>query len=342
MTAVAGPAAEGAAQEGVAEELSPEGPGQATRRNKIASGEGRLAFYLIGPAVLLLAVVVGYPIISAIYHSTLSDSTQTLLPNGKFATGGSFVGLDHYKDWLGQRCGSQACAPGNIHGETWSAVGTTVFYTVVTVFFETVIGMAFALMMHKAFRGRALVRAAILVPWAIPTAVTAKLWQVIFDQNGVFNKILGTNYAWTTDTWPARFAIIIADVWKTTPFIALLILAGLQIIPTDLYESAKVDGASAWQRFVRITLPLAKPAIAVALVFRAMDVLRMYDLPAILTPGATGSQTVSVLVVKALRENVNDAAALSTITFILIFIFAFLLFRFVGADAVRSRTKGVK
>ncbi|MGI8879935.1 MAG: carbohydrate ABC transporter permease [Jatrophihabitans sp.] len=317
-----------------------------SRRAKVASGEGRLAFYLIGPALLLLAVVVGYPIVSAIYHSMLSDATTKLLPNGKFATGSSFIGVDHYVDWLGQKCPSGgksvSCPNGNIGAQFWTAIGNTLFYTIVTVVLETLIGMAFALMMHKAFKGRALVRAVILVPWAIPTAVTAKLWQVIFDQQGVFNKVLGTNFAWTTTTWPARFAIIIADVWKTTPFIALLILAGLQIIPADLYESAKVDGATAWQRFTKITLPLAKPAIAVAVIFRAMDVLRMYDLPAILTPGAQDSQTISVLVVKALRQNVNDAAALSTITFIFIFLCAFLLVRILGANVVRSQAKGVK
>lgn len=347
MTAVAGPAAGGAEQASIEDEENggSDQPKKA-KRSKVASGEGRLAFYLIGPALLLLAVVVGYPIFTAIYHSLQSDSTRTLLPNGKFGTGSSFTGLDNYTNWLGQRCASGtksvSCPPGNIGAQVWSAIGTTLFYTVVTVTLETIIGMAFALMMHKAFKGRALVRAVILVPWAIPTAVTAKLWQVIFDQQGVFNKILGTNFAWTTDTWPARFAIIIADVWKTTPFIALLILAGLQVIPTDLYESAKVDGASAWQRFTRITLPLAKPAIAVAVIFRAMDVLRMYDLPAILTPGADGSQTISVLVVKALGQNVNSAAALSTITFVFIFLCAFILVRVLAKDVIRAQAKGVK
>ncbi len=171
-----------------------------------------------------------------------------------------------------------------------------------TVLLETVIGMCFALMMHKAFRGRSLVRVAILIPWAIPTAVIAKLWVVIFDPQGVLNNVLGTNFAWTSESGPARAAIVIADVWKTTPFIALLILAGLQGISNEIYESAKVDGASAWQRFWRITLPLVKPALAVAVIFRSLDVLRMYDLPWILTQGANGTTTMSILVVRQLNS----------------------------------------
>jgi multiple sugar transport system permease protein len=207
---------------------------------------------------------------------------------------------------------------------------------------EAVIGMGMALMMHRAFKGRGLVRAAILVPWAIPTAVTAKLWAVVFDPNGVLNKVLGTNYQWTSDKWPARAAVVIADVWKTTPFIALLILAGLQGIGAELYESAKVDGASAWQRFTKITLPLVKPALAVALIFRTLDVLRMYDLPKILTGGANGTSTLSILVVDQLQQGPNSAAALSTITFIFIFGVAFLMVRIFGANVTGASKGGMK
>ena len=344
MSSLIGPEAAQAELEAAEEEGL---PGQKpVKRAKVATGEGRLAFYLIFPSMLLLAVVVGYPIFYAVYHSMQSDATNVLLPNGKFATTTHFVGLEHYRDWLTQRCHrgttSTSCPPGNIGGQFWLAIRNTLFYTVVTVTLETCIGMIFALMMNKAFKGRGIVRAVILIPWAIPTAVTAKLWVVIFNQNGIFNKVFHMNYAWTVDTWPGRFAIIIADVWKTTPFMALLILAGLQVIPDELYESAKVDGATAWQRFVRITLPLAKPAIAVALIFRAMDVLRMYDLPAILTPGAPGTDTISVLVVKALRQNVNAAAALSTLTLIFIFLCAFILVRVLGANVVGSQARGVK
>ncbi len=157
-------------------------------------------------------------------------------------------------------------------------------------------------MMNRAFRGRAIVRAAILIPWAIPTAVTSKLWVVVFDPQGILNKVLGTHIAWTSSMWPARSAVVIADVWKTTPFIALLILAGLQGISADVYEASRIDGTNPWQRFWRITLPLVKPALAVAVIFRTLDVLRIYDLPYILTGGANGTTTLSILVVHQLNS----------------------------------------
>src|SRR5262249_36469179 len=154
------------------------------------------------------------------------------------------------------------------------------------------------------------VRAAILVPWAIPTAVTARMWEYMLKPDGVVNNLFGIHVLWTVNTWPARFAVINADVWKTTPFIALLLLARLQVIPDELYESAKVDGATAWQRFWNITLPLVKPALLVAVLFRVLDVLRIFDLPYILTHGANGTASLSVLTVNQLRINVNSAAAL--------------------------------
>ena len=140
----------------------------------------------------------------------------------------------------------------------------------------------------------------------------------------------------------ARWAIIIADVWKTTPFMALLILAGLQIIPNDVYEAAKVDGASTWQRFTQITLPLVKPALMVAILFRTLDALRMYDLPAIMTGGANNTTTLSILVVDQIRQGFNSAAALSTITFLIIFIVAFIFVRFLGANAVQAASTSGK
>ena len=196
--------------------------------------------------------------------------------------------------------------------------------------------------MARTFRGRSALRAAVLVPWAIPTAVTAKLWFFIFAFEGIANKLFGTSILWTGSEWPARWAIIIADVWKTTPFMALLILAGLQIIPTDVYEAAKVDGASAWQRFTQITLPLVKPALMVAILFRTLDALRMYDLPAIMTGGANNTTTLSILVVDQIRQGFNSAAALSTITFLIIFIVAFIFVRFLGANAVQAASTSGK
>ena len=147
---------------------------------------------------------------------------------------------------------------------------------------ETVLGVAMALVMHQAFQGRGIVRASILVPWAIPTVVSALLWRWIFQADGIANAILGTQILWTTEGFQAKLAVIIADTWKTAPFIGLLVLAGLQMIPAEVYEAAKVDGATAWQPFWRITLPLVKPALLVAVLFRILDTLRMFDLPYVL------------------------------------------------------------
>ena len=323
----------------------PEAPGP--KRNKIKTGEGRLAFMLVAPTIALLGLIVGYPIVKAILNSFLSDSRRIDPVTGQFQEPGAWAGLTNYKHWLLQQCPSGSgktitCPTGTLGSQFWSSISVTVGFTVVTVLLETVIGMIFALMMNRAFRGRALVRAAILIPWAIPTAVTAKLWQVIFDPQGVLNKVLGTSFAWTSSQWPARWAIVIADVWKTTPFIALLILAGLQGISADIYESAKVDGANAWQRFVKITLPLVKPALAVAVIFRTLDVLRMYDLPAILTGGANGTTTISVLVVRQLTSGIYSASALSTITFIFIFAIALTMVRLFNANIVGTPGKGGK
>lgn len=339
MTAIAGQAAENADEAALGLKNPP--PPPSIGRNKVATGEGRFAALLIGPTILLLGVVVGYPIVQAVINSFRGDSTG-LDSNGIFVPAGQFVGLKNWTHWLGQRCGSLSCPPGELGHQFWSSTAVTIGFTVASVLIEAVIGMAFALMMHKAFRGRALVRAAILVPWAIPTAVTAKLWYIMFDQNGVINHVLGTHIVWFASTWPSRAAIVMSDVWKTTPFMALLILAGLQVIPEELFESAKVDGASAWQRFTRITLPLVKPAIAVAVIFRSLDVMRMYDLPAIMTGGANGTTTLSILVVNQLRSGTNSASALSTITFIIIFLIAFLLVKALGANIVQAQAKGVK
>jgi multiple sugar transport system permease protein len=206
------------------------------------------------------------------------------------------------------------------------------------------------MIMNREFRGRGLVRAAILIPWAIPTAVTAKLWFFIFAYNGIANKMLGvvgiSPLLWTGDTWPARFAIIIADVWKTTPFMALLILAGLQLISKEVYEAAQVDGATKWQTFRLITLPLIKVPLMVAVLFRTLDVLRIYDLPAILTQGGGGSghatTSLSILVINQIREGFNSASALSTLVFLLIAFTAFIFVRFLGADVIQRPPKSRK
>ncbi len=296
--------------------------------------------WLIAPTMVILAVVIVYPVIRAVLLSF--QANKGIDPDtGRFTEGG-FAGFKHYLQWLVQDCGAGAgtCPPGTLAHDFWPALGVTLFFAVVTVTIEVLLGLWMATVMGKTFWGRSLLRASVLIPWAIPTAVTAKLWFFIFAENGIANKLLGTSIAWTTDPWASRFAVIIADVWKTTPFMALLILAGLQMIPQDVYEAAKVDGATAWQRFTKITLPLVKPALMVAVLFRTLDVLRMYDLPAILsgTSGATPNTTLSILVMADIRQgNFQSASALSTLIFLLIFAVAFVMVKFLGANAVRTQ-----
>ena len=308
-------------------------------------GQARRAFYLIAPTIALLALVVGYPIVKAIYQSFLTDPGLNKV-TGSVDQGGAWNGITNYKHWLLQQCattnGFAHCPTGTLGSQFYGSVLVTVGFTIVTVAFETAIGMGFALMMNRAFRGRAIVRAAILIPWAIPTAVTSKLWIVVFDPQGILNKVLGTHIAWTSSLWPARSAIVIADVWKTTPFIALLILAGLQGISSDVYEASRIDGTNPWQRFWRITLPLVKPALAVAVIFRTLDVLRIYDLPKILTGGANGTTTLSILVVDQLNSGINSASALSTITFIFIFAIAFAMVKLFNANILGAQAAKVK
>jgi multiple sugar transport system permease protein len=306
-----------------------------------AATQGRWASLLVAPSLILLAIVIVYPVVNAVIMSFQKDAG---LDNatGLFVAGG-FAGFSNYAHWVLQQCnipggGTVSCAPGTLGDQFWSAFGTTFFFTVATVVLETVIGFGMAVIMARTFRGRSLLRASVLVPWAIPTAVTAKLWFFIFAFEGIANKLFGTTILWTGSQTPARWAIIIADVWKTTPFMALLILAGLQIIPEDIYEAAKVDGVTAWQRFTQITLPLVKPALLVAVLFRTLDALRMYDLPAIMTGGANGTTTLSILVVQQIRQGFNSAAALSTVTFITIFLVAFIFVRFLSVNAVDTAT----
>ncbi|AKH82240.1 sugar ABC transporter permease [Streptomyces sp. CNQ-509] len=288
-------------------------PGKPQRRGRRSRGEARLAWYLITPAILLLAAVIGYPLVKAVYLSLFSDTI------GEEA---EFIGLGNYRRAL----------TGDASADFWSAVQVTLLFAVVTVLLEVVIGTAMALVMHRAFRGRGLVRASVLVPWAIPTALTSVLWQWMLQPDGIVNGMTGETVLWTGSEWPATWAIIIADTWKTAPFLALLVLAGLQLIPDELHEAARVDGAGVWRRFRSITLPLLMPALMVAVLFRLLDVLRIYDLPQILTGGANGTTTLSMLVVQASVEQTKFGygSALSTLTFLFIFVVALLFVRFLG------------
>src|SRR5919202_5849363 len=247
--------------------------GAPARRRSRGLSEKRLAFFMVSPSMALIALVAAYPIIYAIWLSLHEYSVRV-------------AGLSR---WAGLRNYTDAISDADFQ----KAVLTTLVFTACSVFLELVIGLAMAMAMHAAFKGQGLLRTVVLVPWAILTVVTATMWRTIFESpQGFVNTILGTNTVWLGEEPQALIVIIIADVWKTAPFMALLILAGLQTIPGDIYEAAKVDGATAWQRFRKITLPLLTPAILVALIFRTLDALRIFDLPYVLTKGAHGTTTM--------------------------------------------------
>ncbi|MFI0787493.1 carbohydrate ABC transporter permease [Streptomyces lydicus] len=294
------------------------------RRPRATSGTGRLAALLVSPTLLVLTVVVLYPTLVALKDSLYG--TPGLNPRTGFVNESDpFVGLQNYGAIFG--------AAG---ARFWNAFWNTTFLTVTTVALETVIGIAMALIMHRAFQGRALVRASILVPWAIPTAVSGLLWRWIFNSNGVANALTGQHILWTTEGFHAKLAVIIADVWKTAPFIGLLVLAGLQVIGKEVYEAARIDGAGALRQFWNITLPLVKPALLVAVLFRTLDALRMFDLPYILIGAKkTSVETLSMLAQdQAANVRFGPAAACAVILFVYVFLIALAFVRLLGADVL--------
>jgi ABC-type sugar transport system permease subunit len=223
----------------------------------------------------------------------------------------------------------------------WGSVRFTFVFTVTSVAAEFAIGLGFALLMNQAFRGRGVTRAAILVPWVIPTVIAAQMWFFMFNVTpGFVNSVLGLgDFNWLGQRGWAEFAVVFADVWKTSPFVALLLLAGLQTIPLDMYESARVDGAGMFARFWYITLPLLKPAILVALLFRTVDALRVYDLPQVMTRGAFGTESLSILVQQFVVRTPNPGmgAALSTLTFIIVLGIGIIFVRLLGRDLIIGR-----
>lgn len=285
---------------------------------RLHTSDGRAAFWLLIPSLIVLGLVIGYPVIRSAWRSLFGDGIGQ----------SPFVGASNYASALW----------GGGAKEFWSATAFTYAVAAVTIVLETVIGFAMALIMNKAFKGRGLLRASVLVPWAIPTAVSAVLWKWMFDPAGIINAVTGSHTVWTGSQFPSTAAVIIADTWKTAPFVALLILAGLQVIPDEVYEAARIDRAGAWKRFRYITLPLVKPALLVAVLFRMLDALRMYDLPWILTHGANGTTTLSILVVQSTLSQLKPGygGALSTLTFLFIFATAFLFVRALGVNAVES------
>src|ERR687885_243341 len=289
--------------------------GAPARRSSKGLSERRLAFFMVSPSMLLIALVAAYPIGYAIWLSLHEYSVRV-------------AGLSR---WSGLRNYTNSLQD----SDWWAAFFHTMIFTASSVTFELIIGLGMAMAMHAAFRGQGLLRTVVLVPWAVLTVVTAIMWQTIFvSPYGIVNSILGTNTVWLGSEPQALIVIIIADVWKTAPFMALLILAGLQVIPGEIYEAAKVDGASAWQRFTKITLPLLTPAILVALIFRTLDALRIFDLPYVLTGGQNGTSTLSTIAQETFATNriYGLGAAMSVLTFIVVMIVYFTYIRTVGGN----------
>lgn len=287
-------------------------------RKRSGFSDSGLARLFLSPAVLVMALVAAFPIIYAFVLSLY-------LYQGRLR--GGFAGLENYAEALTEP-------------RFWDAVRATFIFTITSVTAEFAIGLGFALIMRQTFRGRGVTRAAILVPWVIPTVIAAQLWYFMFSVTpGFVNNILGLDrFNWLGQPGWAMFSIVFADVWKTAPFVALLLLAGLQTIPDEMYESARVDGASTWQRFLYITMPLLKPAILVALLFRTVDALRVFDLPQVMTGGAFNTESLSILVQRFVVQTPNPGfgSALSTLTFILVLMIGVLFVRALGRDFVLS------
>lgn len=297
---------------------------------------GRLALMLLTPTFLVLALVILYPLIAAVRES-LYRKEEGVDEAGFVVEGEKFVGIDNFA----------AMFTGDTAERFWNAFFNTTFFTITTLVLEILIGVSMALVMHHALRGKGLVRASILVPWAIPTAVSAIMWQFIFQADGVANEVLNSQILWTTEGFQAKLAVIIADVWKTAPFVGLLVLAGLQIISNDVYEAARVDGASAWKQFWRITLPLVRPALLVAILFRGLDALRMFDLPFVMIgPRKKSVETLSMLAQEeALNLRIGPAAAYAIVLFVYVAVVAYAFVKLLGADVLgeaRTRDKEAK
>ncbi len=294
----------------------------------IDRSERRLVFALITPAIAVVLLMAIFPLGWTIWESLHRHDLR--MP----WLGEPFVGLANYV--------AIARDPRFL-----LALAHTALFTGITVTAELLLGLGFALVMNRTFRGRGLVRAAIVLPWAIPTVVVALLWRFLFDtQAGIANAVLAGAgvidhpVVWFVRAATAWIPVMLADIWKTTPFVALLLLAGLQNIDASLYEAAAVDGAGAWRRLWHITLPLLRPAILVALIFRTLDAFRVFDLVYVLTAGGPGTSTepVALYTFTTLLQNLRFGygAALSVCVFAVTALLALAYVRGLGADLTRS------
>ena len=274
----------------------------------------------LAPMLIVLGAVALFPLGQTIWFGFTDASLNNI-------DAARFVGLRNYIEWLDYGNGQGEWLGLLADDRWWRAVRNTVWFAVVSVSFETLFGLIIALVLNAKFPGRAVVRTLVLVPWAIPTVVSAKMWGwMLHDQFGIINDMLiklgliATPIAWTASADTAMAAVMMVDIWKTTPFMALLILAGLQMIPDDIYEAARLDGSNPVREFRKWTLPLVMPALLVGVVFRGLDALRVFDIVYVLTPNTDATRTMSVYA----RENLFDydkfayGSAASTLLFLIV------------------------
>jgi trehalose/maltose transport system permease protein len=285
------------------------------RRSHLTRSRIRAAWLFIAPTLIILAFIAGWPLARTIWFSFTDANLNSLSDY-------DFIGFENYLanydgEWLGLLTDP----------DWWHSVWNTVWFTAVSVSMETVLGTIVALILNAAFPGRGLMRAVILIPWAIPTVVSARMWNwMLHDQFGVINDMLlrlgliAAPITWTASPDTALWTVVMVDVWKTTPFMALLILAALQMLPGDIYEAAKVDGVHPVRVFFRVTLPLIKPALLVAVIFRALDALRVFDLIYVLTANSRDTASMSVYARQQLVDfqEVGLGSAASTLIFLII------------------------
>jgi trehalose/maltose transport system permease protein len=300
-----------------------------SNQSQLTRSRVRSAWLFLLPMLVILALVAGWPLLQTIWlgftDANLSDLSKR-----------QFIGTENY----------YTTVDGKAYGllvdqDWWRAVWNTLAFAVVSVSIETVLGLVVALVLNTSFRGRGLVRAAVLIPWAIPTIVSAKMWSwMMHDQFGFLNDklmwlgIIAEPIAWTADPGWAMKSVIIVDVWKTTPFMALLILAALQMLPTQCYEAARVDGIHPIKVFFRVTLPLIRPALMVAVIFRLLDALRIFDLIYVLTSNSKDTMTMSIYARQQLVDfqQMGYGSAASTLLF---FIIALLTILYIVVGRVR-------
>ena len=287
---------------------------RARARNRLS--ERRLAFVLVAPAAILMLAVTAYPIGYAVWLSLQRNNLAT--PSDT-----AFVGLSNYQTILTDRY-------------WWTALAVTLGISVVSVSLEFVLGLALALVMHRTLVGKGLVRTAVLIPYGIVTVVASYSWYYAWTPGtGYLANLLPHGSAPLTQQLPSLGIVVLAEVWKTTPFMSLLLLAGLALVPEDLLKAAQVDGAGPWRRLVRITLPIIKPAVVVALLFRTLDAFRIFDNIYVLTDGANNTDSVSILGYNNLFKgfNVGLGSAISVLIFFCVGVIALVYIKVFGAAA---------